>query len=519
MSEIKDKLRHQDQIVLLTVAILFFTIILVWIVFKPQIAGLYIYTKGILTLLIYWVLKALSVLGIEYIPILSDLIYSTEVLCRPTNVYFPFICQNDFNNISFRDLSKASTTWNVILIILTLPYIKKGYDRFVSTYPTNGFNKSMNLEEFIVEQTQNHPHLQVFGTLDVSEFDTEEGYFKPLDTTYEFAKRHNLILGTKLRKVNITLGGVSKEYNDKTEEVPIIDEEKFLAIMREQLGSLWVMPNTDNISDAEKEENIRLSIEGMGKEDLILMALYLPVACATDEDMSEDEYKTIKAESITLTNYYWDVATKIIIGNVNFSKETEYNLNSRELSGFNFDYLRKRVAKYFNYPVAQKIFKEHSYVRTILCEVIITARTLGVMPPTDIRWLKLFNRTAYAFLQNIGRPSWFSEGMGPLAHYLIERKLSKPLEEPDFNLALMGYEYELLSFAMTNARLEAAKGRKSIISNLSLSDEQNAKYKNNKTRVDENGDFKYDDDTEFSTPAQEISQEAIREARLSNDTE
>lgn len=519
MSEIKDKLRHQDQIVLLTVALLFFTIILIWFVYKPQIAGFFIYTKGILSLLIYWVLKALSVFGIEYIPILSDLIYSTDVLCRPTNVYFPFICQNDFKDISFRDLSKASTTWNVIIFLLTLPYIKKGYDRFVSTYPTNGFNKSMNLEEFIVEQTQNHPHLQIFGTLDVSEFDTESGYFKPLDTTYEFAKRYNLILGTKLRKVNITLGGVSKEYNDKTEEVPIIDEEKFLAVMREQLGALWVTPNTENVSDEDKAENIRLSIECISKEDLILMALYLPVACATDEEMSEDEYKTIKAESITLTNYYWDVATKIIIGNVNFSKETEYNLNPRELSGFNFEYLRKRVAKYINYPVAQEIFKKHSYVRTILCEVIITARTLGVMPPADIRWLKLFNRTAYAFLQNIGRPSWFSEGMGPLGHYLVECTLSKPLEEPDFNIALMGYEFELLSFAMTNARLEAAKGRKSMLKNVSLSEEQNAKYKVNLARVDEYADFKYDNDTEFSMPVMEIPQETIREARLSNDKE
>ncbi|MFH3676022.1 hypothetical protein WAH59_22935, partial [Acinetobacter baumannii] len=73
-----------------------------------------------------------------------------------------------------------------------------------------------------------------------SKYDTNNGHFKALDSTYEFANRHELITGTKERLVNITINGVTKEYNDKSETVPIIDEEKFLNVLREQLGDLWI---------------------------------------------------------------------------------------------------------------------------------------------------------------------------------------------------------------------------------------------------------------------------------------
>lgn len=504
MADPKDKLVHENHIYLFTTFVVILAFIALWFTFKPQIVGLLVYTKGILIIPFWWVYSLFKMVGINYVPILSELVYSTEYLCKPTNNLLPLICQNNFRDISIGQISKASQAWNLIIFILAIPWIKKAYDRFNSEHPAKGFTKSMNLEEFIDEQIVNHRHLQVFGPLDLSKFDTDSGHFKALDSTYEFAKRHDLITGTKERLINITIGGVTKEYNDVSEVVPIVDEEKFLSVMREQLGDLWIS------SDKAKDHSY---LEYLSNVDVLLLALYLPVACATDETMSDDDFKKIKSDTNKLINYYWDICTKNILNNPLFSIENQYVEGDRELTGFNYDFLRKRIFKYIDHPVAKKIFTKHAYVRTIICEVVLTARQLGVMPPTDIRWLKLYNRSAYAFVQNIGRPSIFCEGLGPISHYLIEVKLGKPLEEPDFNIALVGYDYQLLSFAMTEARLNAAKQGTSSLRNVEFSDAdlEAGKYKSKSDKFD---DFKYPDNFEFDMPTVEIPEAEIQKAKL-----
>ncbi|MFH4289113.1 hypothetical protein WAJ05_19900, partial [Acinetobacter baumannii] len=92
--------------------------------------------------------------------------------------------------------------------------------------------------------------------------------------------------------------------------------------------------------------------------------LYLPVACATDESMDDEEFRKIKKDSTTLINYYWDICTKNIPNNPLFAIENQYVEGDRKLVGFNFDFLRKRIHKYIKHPVATKIFKNHAYVRT-----------------------------------------------------------------------------------------------------------------------------------------------------------
>lgn len=505
MSETKDKISRENHLYLLTAFMVTVALIVLWLFLKPQIVGLIVYTKGILIIPFYWLYSLFKLMGFNYVPLLSELVYSTEHLCKPTNSFFPLICQNNFKEVSIVELSKASRFWNLLIFLGAIPWIKKAYDRFNMEHPAKGFSKNINLEQFIEEQIINHPHLQVFGPLNLSKFDTDKGHFKALDSTYEFAARHDLITGTKERLINITLNGVTKEYNDVSEVVPIIDEEKLLSVLREQLGDLWItIDSLDN-----KDPNF---LNYLSNVDTLLLALYLPVACATDEEMEDEEFKTIKKETQTLINYYWDVVTKNVSNNPLFTIKNQYIEGDRELVGFDYQYLRKRVFKYLNYPVAKKIFAKHAYVKTILCEVVLTARQLGVMPPTDIRWLKLYNRSAFAFIQNIGRPSIFCEGMGPIAHYLIEVKLDKPLEEPDFNIALVGYDHQLLSFAMNEARLKAAEQTSSKMKNVYLSN-QEIKSQEYKSNSDKYSDFKYSDDHDFGMPTIEIPKDMIQKAK------
>ena len=100
----------------------------------------------------------------------------------------------------------------------------------------------------------------------------------------------------------------------------------------------------------------------------------------------------------------------------------------------------------------------------------------------------------------------FSEGLGPISHYLIEVKLGKPLEEPDFNIGLVGFEYELLSFAMTEARQKAAEDVNSIIRVVEFTDKElnNRSYNSKNNSID---DYKYSDDHNFDIMSLYISQE------------
>ncbi|MFN0298706.1 hypothetical protein ACKVE0_14510, partial [Acinetobacter albensis] len=100
-------------------------------------------------------------------------------------------------------------------------------------------------------------------------------------------------------------------------------------------------------------------------------------------------------------------------------------------------------------------------------------------------------------------------GLGPISHYLIEVKLGKPLEEPDFNIGLVGFEYELLSFAMTEARQKAAEDVNSIIRVVEFTDKElnNGSYNSKNNYKD---DFKYSDDHVFDMVSVEIPQDEIQ---------
>jgi len=91
--------------------------------------------------------------------------------------------------------------------------------------------------------------------------------------------------------------------------------------------------------------------------------------------------------------------------------------------------------------------------------------------------------------------------------------LGKPLEEPDFNIGLVGFDYELLSFAMTEARQKAAEDANSILRVVEFTDKQMSEgsytSKNN-----HNDDFKYSDNHVFDMVRVEIPQDEIQKNKL-----
>ena len=81
---------------------------------------------------------------------------------------------------------------------------------------------------------------------------------------------------------------------------------------------------------------------------------------------------------------------------------------------------RTVIARHIESKPMQAILGKHAYVRTILFAMFTAARSLGVLPPADMRWMRFFDRTLWYVLQNFGRQGAYVEGSAVHVHYLYE---------------------------------------------------------------------------------------------------
>ncbi|MDX6038084.1 hypothetical protein SH917_20970, partial [Acinetobacter baumannii] len=114
------------------------------------------------------------------------------------------------------------------------------------------------------------------------------------------------------------------------------------------------------------------------------------------------------------------------------------NYEPREFKYFERKRLQKIVERYWNHPVAKEVFSKHAYVRTALIALIYKTRTLGVLAPCELRWLRNYDRTLWALVQNVGRPSVYVEQLAAFSHYTSEAYYHRRKISPDFSYGWNG---------------------------------------------------------------------------------
>ena len=124
---------------------------------------------------------------------------------------------------------------------------------------------------------------------------------------------------------------------------------------------------------------------------------------------------------------------------------------------------RETIARYINCKPMQAILSKHAYVRTVLFSMFISARSLGVLPPADMRWMRFYDRTLWYVLQNFGRQGAYAEGGAVHVHYLYEIKSGEPLVEPQLDKAISALEAALTAFKYRPADREAYRKGKTTI--------------------------------------------------------
>ena len=86
----------------------------------------------------------------------------------------------------------------------------------------------------------------------------------------------------------------------------------------------------------------------------------------------------------------------------------------------------------------------HAYVYTVMASMLELARTSGVVPVSEFLWLKKVDRNLWYMLSSIGRQTPFLEVGGPYAHWILEKRLRRPLKTPMVREAIKALEQSVL---------------------------------------------------------------------------
>ena len=430
------------------VAIIFFTYSF-WISLHTYISYISVHFYSIIVypfFLLYIFLKKTTGLELSF---LQSILYNTTQLCIQDKI-FPISCARPPSSITFSQLSRGTIFGNLLISIypITLAYL--GYQRVNKFHPMNRFTKKHTLETFITEQKQNYPHLQLFAHFNPQLVNVMSGHLMGMKTSREFAIENQLITGSQSRKLKHISSGLTISQNDSKEIIPIVDRNKLITLLKNQLGNLW--HGVDYIDDAEA----------------ILLARYLPVACCVNPDMSDNEFNRIKRESVELEEAFWFRASDDILNSEQFAPTgiddeggNTYDLHVRDFKCFDIQYLKDTyISPYIEYPVTRALLKKHAYTRSFIIAVIFEARKLGVAASCQMRWLRFYHRPMWALLSNIGRPSFFSENMGAVSHYQAESVAQTSIYQPHFDVAIRGFEYQLNSYYYENEDIEKMRENK-----------------------------------------------------------
>lgn len=101
---------------------------------------------------------------------------------------------------------------------------------------------------------------------------------------------------------------------------------------------------------------------------------------------------------------------------------------------------RALAAKHINTKIVIYALSRHAYILTLMATMLEVGRTDGVMASAEFLWLKPVDRRLWYMLNSVGRQTPFSEVSGPYSHWLVEKKLGRPMRVPMVDEAVRALE-------------------------------------------------------------------------------
>jgi hypothetical protein len=331
------------------------------------------------------------------------------LVAGPFSSWFFFFKDSDKSLILFKHLMASSLVANAFTwAVVVLPFAVWIARKSLSSNPTNhkhfAREKDYTLHTFTDVMSEQYPHLGLFRKLNLTARPINEGKYRMADTEKQFVIVHDLLDRVK--------GTEFKVNRDRSAE-----------IFRGQMGGLWT------------------GFNGLTRWEFAVMAVLLPRIAATDNKMTDADYKDALATTNSLLAEYWKAA---------------YSTYDPEKDSFNLDLSNAKAAikKYGGSVRVKRFLKAHAYTSTIIYSMLTEARTLGVLQPAEFRWLRVVDRRLSLTIDNVGKIVAFAEVAGIYSHFLYEIKQKRALEKPMVDPAVKGLIDAVESFKFSDDEIE-----------------------------------------------------------------
>ena len=126
------------------------------------------------------------------------------------------------------------------------------------------------------------------------------------------------------------------------------------------------------------------------------------------------------------------------------SRQLLWQIAESSSSGnLNFGGTNALIAKHIKSQTVGRAVGAHAYCLTALASMLELARTGGVLSMAEILWLKAVDRRLWYMLNSVGRQTPFIEAAGPFGHWVVEKRLRRPLKVPMVHEAVAGLRQAL----------------------------------------------------------------------------
>ncbi|MGP5057670.1 secretion/conjugation apparatus DotM-related subunit [Psychrobacter celer] len=383
----------------------------------------------------FWITAAalwlfVGVLEIGMTSKFSLLTRSMDLYCNPTNSGLLAIlsCQNGVDAIQANGTVTNvmyAVVPNIVLCWFTFYKLATGIYKTRNDHPRALMTQIHTVDSLIKDQKQQYAHLLFYDKVNPNTMLNTVGQMRLMDSSRKFIFENDLVANFTIRPDLANSSNFGKQfgkkpvapnfedYSFKTDElVPVIDAVKFEKLMNQQLGEPWA------------------GVENLQPEAVILLAIALPRACCLDENIDKETADAVKTQLDTMIRDVWHWMANSIDSEGNVLRDV-----------WEFDKLeiyREIIYDWIEHKIAQEYLEEHAYVNTFLLRTLEEAKKLGVMQPSNFRWLKTHNRALWSVVQNVNRPSGYAENIGTVSHYKEERSAGKRINKPKFQGAYNG---------------------------------------------------------------------------------
>lgn len=374
---------------------------ILWSLFHTNIVSGYVHIR-------YLELWLVNVAGeLTNLPLVEPIHKWVQEICKPEKFG---ACSQDFSTVGWGFLTGSSVFFNLFWLLLLLYWSIRMYLKVIKTHPNLKFSKAHNIKSFVKENETKYPHLKLFSKLDLISTPLDDDIYGMSLTSRQFAFKNRLIKGWK--------------EDGEGSFTPILDREMAIQIFRDQLGKHWVKSTE------------------MLPSETILVAIAMPRVAATDPSLDDSTFKEAMGESNKLIGWAWDQFSK--------GKPLLDGGNSKWMKpDIDLKYPRSVISKYIGHIKVQKVLEQHAYIRTVIYALYMQARRLGVLPPSEMRWMRYYDRELWYLLQTIGRQAGYAEAAAVLSHYLYESMAAAAIVEPQLDKAVMGLETAMTAFQYT----------------------------------------------------------------------